>query len=643
MKLKLQFLLILGICVLLPFHNFAQKNKKSTEKYENAKKLLQRGDFENGNKALNELIVDDSTYAQPYLLLAELFFNAEDYKGMIPIYEKCAINCAKTYPNIFILLGNSLFYLGEIKKAKINYEKYLKIKDLKPELKTMAEQELKKCDFSLDLMSKPVPFNPQNLGNAVNSNCNEYCPNLSPDELTMVFTRNVPKFVGADPASKESTQEDFYISNYINGAWSKAQPISGNVNTPNHEGAQTISGDGQLMVYAACGRLDEIGQCDLYYSKKVNGKWTTPKNMGNVVNSAYWETQPSLSSDGRTLFFISDRPGGSGRPDIWKTTMNEFNKWTKPVNLGNVINTKGSEISPFIHQDGKTLYFCSNGHMGVGGADIYFSKLNDDGSWSEPKNLGYPINTTKDEIGLSVNAQGNKAYITSSRDGGTGLQDLYFFELYKEARPELVTYIKGKVFDKETKKALKAEFELKDLTTGQSVTKSFSDESDGSFMICLTPGKDYGLFVSSEGHMFYSENINLTTISSLQKPFEIDIPIEQIKKGSKIILKNIFFDTDSFRIKNNSESELSKLIAFMNLNVSIKVEIGGHTDNKGKPAYNIDLSQKRAKAVYDFLIKKGIVATRLKYKGFGDTVPISTNDTEEGRALNRRTELKIVE
>lgn len=642
MKLKLHFFLILSIYVLLPFQNFAQKNKKSTEKYENAKKLLQRGDYENGNKALNELIADDSTYAQPYLLLAELFFNAEDYKGMIPVYEKCAKNCYKTYPNIYILLGNSLMYLGEIKKAKTNYETFIKIKGIKPELKSMAEGELKKCDFSLDLMSKPVPFNPQNLGSLVNSNCDEYYPNLSPDELTMVFTRKIPKFSGADPSS-ENTQEDFYISNFTNGAWAKAQPIPGNVNTLNNEGAQTISGDGQLMVFAACNRDDGMGQCDLYYSKKINGKWSVSKNIGNVVNTAYWESQPSLSSDGRTIYFSSERPGGLGQSDIWKTTMNEFNKWTKPVNLGNVINTKEAETSPFIHQDGKTLYYCSNGHLGVGGFDIYFSKINEEGKWSEPKDLGYPINTPKDEIGLVVNAQGNKAYITSSRDGGTGLQDLYSFELYKEARPESVTYIKGKVFDKETKKALKAEFELKDLTTGQSVTKSFSDESDGSFMICITPGKDYGLFVSSEGHMFYSENINLTTISSSQKPFEINIPIEQIKKGSKIILKNIFFDTDSFRIKNNSESELNKLIAFMNSNVSIKIEIGGHTDNKGKSTYNLDLSQKRAKAVYDFLIKKGVAAIRLKYKGFGDTVPIATNDTEEGRALNRRTEMKIVE
>ncbi len=642
MIIKFQFLLILSFCVLFPFQNFAQKNKKSTEKYENAKKLFQIGDIKNCNKALNQLIIDDSTYAAPYLFLAEMFYNAQDYNSMIPVYERCALNCSKTYPNIYILLANSLVYIGEIKKAKVNFEKFLKIKGTKPELQTMAEEELKKCDFSLDLISKPVPFNPQNLGDLVNSNCDEYYPNLSPDELTMIFTRKIPKYSGADPAS-ENTQEDFYISDFINGNWTKAQPIPGNVNTANNEGAQTISGDGQLMIFAACNRLDGMGQCDLYFSKKVNGKWNTSKNIGNVVNTVNWESQPSLSSDGRTLYFSSERPGGNGQSDIWKSTMNEFNKWTKPVNLGNVINTRGAETSPFIHQDGKTLYFCSNGLMGVGGFDIYFSKLNEEGKWSEPKNLGYPINTTKDEIGLVVNAQGNKAYITSSREGGTGLQDLYSFELYKEARPESVTYIKGKVFDKDTKKALKAEFELKDLKTGLSVTKSYSDESDGSFMICITPGKDYGLFVSSEGHMFYSENINLTTISPSQKPFEIEIPIEQIKKGSTIILKNIFFDTDSFNIKVNSESELNKLISFMNSNQSIKIEIGGHTDNKGKPAYNLDLSQKRAKAVYDFLVKKGVVVARLKFKGFGDTVPISTNDTEDGRSMNRRTEMKIVE
>jgi len=397
------------------------------------------------------------------------------------------------------------------------------------------------------------------------------------------------------------------------------------------------------MVFAACNRNDGFGQCDLYYSKKIDGKWTSPTNMGNVVNTAFWESQPSISSDGRTLYFASERPGGIGSSDIWVTTKNEYGKWTKPVPLDTTINTKQAETSPFIHPDGHTLYFCSNGHPGVGGFDIFFSKQDENGKWSKPKNLGYPINTTKDEIGLIVNAKGDKAYITSSREGGKGLQDIYMFDLYKEARPEAVTYFKGKVSDKQSGKPLKADFELKDVETGKVIVKSTSDENDGSFLICLTPGKDYALYVSSEGYLFYSDNFNLTTTASSLKPVMKDIPLSKILKGQKIILKNIFFETDSFNLKPSSESELNKLVDFLNANAKIKIEISGHTDNIGKPAYNLDLSLKRAKSVYNYLIGHGINASRLSYKGFGDTIPLSSNDNEEGRAQNRRTEMKIVE
>lgn len=621
---------------------FGQKNNYYKEKYNSAYNLYLKGDIVNTERTLRQLITDDSTYAEPYLLLAEIYYNSGNYNDMILVYQKCVENCSKSYPNSYLLLANSQLYLGDIENAKKNFQLFLKTKITKPELKTMAEEQIKRCDFSLDLISKPVPFNPQNLGKEVNSTCDEYYPYLSPDEQTLVFTRKVPQYKNADPSS-DNTQEDFYISNWYGDGWTTAKSIPGNVNTRKNEGAQTISGDGKLMVFAACNRNDGLGQCDLYYSTKVNGNWTVAKNMGNIVNSASWESQPSLSSDGRTLYFTSERTDGYGQSDILKTTLDNNNKWTKPVNLGNIINTKDAETSPFIHPDNKTLYFCSNGHWGVGGFDIFVSKLNEEGKWSEPKNLGYPINTTKDEIGLIVNAKGNKAYITSSREGGQGLQDLYIFDLYKDAQPESVTYIKGKVFDKNTRKTIKAEFELKDLTTGKSITKSYSDSTDGTFLICITPGKNYGLFVSAEKYMFYSENINLTLTNSQQKPYEKDIPLDKIMKGSRIILNNIFFETDSSNLKNNSQTELKKLISFMNINSSIKVEISGHTDNKGNSSHNLDLSNRRAKAVYEYLIKNSVKAERLSYKGFGQTMPIATNDTEEGRALNRRTEIKIIE
>lgn len=625
-----------------PFITQAQKNKKMEDKYVYAKKCYTNGDRNQSLKVLKEIISEDSTYAEPYLLMAEMYFEREMIEQMTALYVRLVKNCGSKYPTGYILLANSQMYLGQIQEAKTNYEIFLKQKGIRPELKKMAEDLIAECDFSLDLISKPVPFNPQNLGDSVNSVCDEYYPYLSPDEQTLVITRKVPTYFGADPSS-DNTQEDFYISQWDGKSWSKAKGLPGTVNTTNNEGAQTISGDGQYMVLAACNRSDGQGQCDLYFSKKINGKWTSPTNMGYVVNSQYWESQPSISSDGRTLYFAAERQEGLGSSDIWVTTRNEYNKWTKPVLLDTTINTKQAETSPFIHPDGRTLYFCSNGHLGVGGFDIFFSKLGDDGKWSKPKNLGYPINTTKDEIGLIVNAKGDKAYITSSRKGGVGLQDIYMFDLYKEARPEAVTYFKGKVNDKQTGKALKADFELKEVETGKIIVKSVSDENDGSFLICLTPGKEYALYVSCDDYLFYSDNFNLTTPASSLKPVIKDIPLSKIIRGQKIILKNIFFETDSFKLKPSSESELNKLVSFLTTNAKIKIEISGHTDNVGKPAYNLDLSLKRAKSVYDYLINHKINVSRLSYKGFGETIPISSNENEEGRAQNRRTEMKIVE
>ncbi len=639
----MRFLLALTVLFFISSgYSFAQKNKKMEEKYDYAKKCFVNGDIQQSLKIIREIMAEDSTYTEPYLFLAEVYFENEKINLMTEVYEKMVRSCGKKYPNAYFLLGSCYMSLGEIQKAKTNYTVYLQQKSVTPEMKIMAGDNIKRCDYSLDMMNHPVPFNPQNMGDSVNSVCSEYYPYLSPDEQTLVITRRVPKYTGANPAS-DNTQEDFYVCEWNGKNWSKAKGLPGTVNTRNNEGAQTISGDGMYMVLAACSRSDGLGECDLYFSKKIDGKWTSPTNMGSNVNSAFWESQPSISSDGQTLYFASHRPDGVGSTDIWVTTRNEYGKWKKPIPLDTTINTKYEEQSPFIHPDGRTLYFCSNGRMGVGGFDIYFSKMDDNGKWSEPKNLGYPINTVKDEIGLIVNAKGDKALITSSRDGGAGLLDIYEFELYKEARPGEVTYVKGKVVDKETGKALKADVELKDVETGKTILKTTVNENDGSFLICITRGKDYGLFVSSEGSMFYSENINLTIPASSLKPVQKDISLSKISKGQKIVLNNIFFDTDSSNLKPSSESELNKLITFMNSNAKIRIEISGHTDNVGKSAYNLDLSMRRAKSVYGFLAAHGISATRLVYKGYGDTQPIATNDNEEGRARNRRTEMKIVE
>ncbi len=364
--------------------------------------------------------------------------------------------------------------------------------------------------------------------------------------------------------------------------------------------------------------------------------------MGPVVNSSSWDSQPSFSSDGKTLYFASNREGGKGSSDIWKTELQPDGSWSAPVNLGDSINTKDEEIAPFIHPDNRTLYFASRGHQGMGGFDLFVSRMDANGNWTSPVDLAYPINTYADEINLVVNAKGDVAYISSDKLGGKGGMDIYSFKLYKEAQPVMVTYFKGIVFDKETKQRLEAKFELIDLATGKIVSGSSSDKITGEFLLALPTEKNYGLNVSKPGYLFYSDHFELIGGNSKTKPFIYNVPLQPIRVGETVILKNIFFDIDKYDLKEESRSELGRLIQLLKSNLQIHIEISGHTDNHGTADHNLVLSRSRAQAVYNYLVVNGISKERLSYAGFGMTRPIDTNDTEQGRANNRRTEFSVV-
>ncbi len=367
-----------------------------------------------------------------------------------------------------------------------------------------------------------------------------------------------------------------------------------------------------------------------------------PENLGEVVNSPQWDSQPSFSSDGKTLYFASNRPGGKGASDIWKTILQADGQWTPPVNLGDSINTREEEMAPFIHPDDQTLYFSSRGHPGMGGLDLFYSRKDVNGGWRKPVNLGYPINTCADEITLVVNARGNMAYISSDKLGGKGRQDIYKFPLYREAQPMLTTYFKGIVYDEETRAKLEARFELVDLGNSKMVAESRSDRITGEFLLALPTERNYALNVSRDGYLFYSDNFSLTGYNPQDKPLIKNIPLKPIRIGEAVILKNIFFDTDKFILKDESLVELQKLLALLQKNHGLKIEISGHTDNIGSEAHNLELSGNRAIAVYQYLLQHGISAGRLSHAGYGFSQPIDVNTTEQGRANNRRTEFKVI-
>ena len=445
----------------------------------------------------------------------------------------------------------------------------------------------------------------------------------------MVFTRRIKNF-----------NEDFYYSWKKNNEWDIAKPMEGNVNTPQNEGAQNISQDGQWLVFTGCNRPDGFGGCDIYISYLTPQGWSEAMNLGSKINSDQWESQPCLSPDKRDLYFTSTRFGGYGGSDIYVSHLQPNGRWSEPENLGPEINTTGNEASPFIHADNQTLYFTSNGLQGYGNNDLFYTRKGPGGVWSKPVNLGYPINTISDEGTLFIAADGKTAYYASDRSDSHGGLDIYSFELREDVRPYKTLWVKGQVFDKKTTKGLPSAVELIDLATKQIITKVQTDEL-GNYLITLPVGKDYAFNVNRKGYLFYSDNF-LMSSRSPDSTYEKNIPLQPIEANATIVLKNIFFDVNKFELKPESQVELDKLVQLLNENPTIKIEISGHTDNVGKPADNLILSNNRAKAVVNYLVNKNIAAQRLTSKGYGETKPVADNKTDEGRAMNRRTEVKVI-
>jgi outer membrane protein OmpA-like peptidoglycan-associated protein/Tol biopolymer transport system component len=496
-------------------------------------------------------------------------------------------------------------------------------------------------------MKTPTPFNPVNIGPEVNSDHHEYFPAITADEQTFLFTRNFRP----DKNNPESHwQEDFYVSVKKENKWTTSQSIGKIINTPGNEGAPSLSADGQILFFVVCAGdegygLDRkgYGSCYIFYTQKTGEKWSKAYNAGAPINTKSWETQPSFSSDGRTLYFIRGSVDSEGikNDDIYVTYLQDNGDWSTPTPLPPYINSSGKEESVYIHPDNQTLYFASNGWVGMGGTDLYMCKRQANGQWGKPINLGYPINTWNDENSLLVNASGNVAYFASDRSGGMGGLDIYYFELDAKLRPEKVTYMKGKVYDKVTKEPLSAKFELIDLATGKTVILSTSNPGNGEFLVCLPANKNYALNVSRPDYLFYSQNFSLIEMPD-NKPYLMDIPLGKPTNDEIVRLDNVFFETNKYDLKPESKVELNKLVDFLKKNATLKIELRGHTDNVGDDKSNLILSDNRAKAVMEYLIANGIDKTRLAAKGYGETVPVADNGTTEGRQKNRRTEFKII-
>ncbi|MDP2338734.1 MAG: OmpA family protein [Bacteroidota bacterium] len=639
--LALLFMLIYSLAY---GQSFSSGEKKALKLFEQATFAYESKLFGKSLRILDEVLAIDSSFLEVYLMKSDIYQEMDSIPLQIKSIEAALkLNPIKN-PKLYYVLGNAFYRSGSYQKASDAYENYLARVNETATFVARARQTLEKCSGAVNLLKHPVPFESINLGENINSEDDEYWPSITVDGKTIIFTR----LVGSNrPLSQRNSlaQEDFYFSRFENNIWQPSEPLS-SINTVYNEGAQTISTDGKLLFFTACTRNDGKGSCDIYFSRNREGEWSVPQNAGEPVNSPSWESQPSISANGETLYFVSNRKGGKGGMDIWKCNLKGFSEWGTPiwgypVNLGDSVNTPGNEMSPFIHSDGKTLYFASDHWPGMGGFDIFYCRQKNDSVWTQPQNIGYPINSYKDEQGLVVDASGKNAYYSSDRPGSKGM-DIYSFKLHKNARPSPVSYIKGKVIDEETGAPVCAKVELIDLENPKSVIKGESCWEKGEFLMCLPLGKEYAFNVSREGYLFYSDNFQLKERKEIIDPYILVIKMKKIKIGGSVVLRNVFFNTGSFELLPESKIELQKLTDFLKLNGTLIIEIGGHTDNIGSAEYNQGLSESRAKEVYKYLVSNGIDETRMKFNGYGLSMPVSSNDTFEGRALNRRTEFRII-
>jgi outer membrane protein OmpA-like peptidoglycan-associated protein len=532
-----------------------------------------------------------------------------------------------------------------------------------------VNKKIAECNSGKKYSATPERVFVDNLGSAINSSFPEYGPSISADEETIIFTARRDNSTGGKRDENDNGYyEDVYSSIKLNGKWQPSKQLSKTVNTENHDAAAGLSSDGsKLYVYRHSGK--DGG--DLYESVLFGADWEAPIHMNKYINTKYHESSVSLSFDGRRMYFVSDKESGLGDRDIYYSDMDVKGEWGASKNIGPVINTKYSEEAVFMHPDGVTLYFSSKGHNSMGGYDIFKSTLIN-GVWSAPENLGYPINGPDDDVFFVVSGSGSRAYFASSKTGGFGEKDLYKITfLGPEKAPLLntqdqliamaanpvsnlkvenavevasakLTILKGVVTDAKTHQPLESSIDLIDNDKNVVLATFKSNSSTGKYLVTLPSGKNYGIAVKRDGYLFHSENFNIPDNAAFQE-FTKDVALKKIEIGSTIVLRNIFFDFDKATIRPESANELERLIKLLNDNPTLKIELGSHTDSKGSDDYNWKLSENRSKSVVDYLIGKGISTARLVAKGYGETKAIDTNDTDEGRQNNRRTEFKILE
>tara|TARA_Y100000589_G_scaffold321098_1_gene351815 strand:- start:5657 stop:7753 length:2097 start_codon:yes stop_codon:yes gene_type:complete len=670
-----------------PFEKALFKDRK--DQFKKAVKNIEQGDmyFEQG-KSLYKA-------ALPFYLEANEFnpnSSELNYKiGLCYLYSTYKTNALqyllkayKLNPNvsneIHYYLGRAYHLNLELDKAIEEYQKQKSyITKDSPITMEMIDKRIKECNYGKEYMANPERVFIDNIGNVVNTKYPEYGAIITTDESVMMFTSRRPDTEGGgmDPFLHEYF-EDIYITTKVDGKWTTPKNMGKPVNSDEHDATVALSPDGSvLLIYH-----DDKGDGNIYQCVLKGDEWSKPKKLNKTVNSPQHESSACYTADGKTLYFVSSREGGFGKHDIYVTHWDEKKeKWSEAKNLGGVINTKYNEESVLIHPDGKTLYFSSQGHTSMGGYDIFKSELQEDGTWSKPQNLGYPVNSADDDVFFVINASGRRGYYSSVKKDGYGEKDIYMITFLGPEKPlvlnsednliasiaqpvtekivekpvdgltKKITLLKGMVREVGTLKPIGAELELIDVEENKTLATFQSNEKTGKYLLSLPSGKNYGLAVKAEGYLFHSENFNIPDSAAYQEIVK-NIDMKPIEVGQTIVLKNIFYDYNKATLRKESINELDRLVKLLKDNPTIKIELSAHTDSRGSDAYNQKLSQARAQSVVDYLIEHGISKDRLVAKGMGESQPIyddayiaklpTKEEKEWAHQQNRRTEFKII-
>jgi outer membrane protein OmpA-like peptidoglycan-associated protein len=621
-----KILIIIGFSLICGLSASAQdlstKSKKAAEFHVKALEYYRQADLSAAREFTAKALEKDSLFTESLILMAQIYEEQEQINLSILYYSK-AISCGlEVYPQLLLFRGNIYLKNGKYKDALQDYDKFSSfVTDVGT--KRQISDKIKRMQEIMLITENPVLFNPIKLCDSINSNLDEYAAQINYQNNMILFTRAY--------STPSNHSEDIFISYRENNHWQTAQKAGTLFNSQGNEGSSNLSADLRFLVFAACNRPDGLGRCDIYICEFDGLNWSAPKNMGAPISSKDWESQPSISSDGKTLYFVSNRKGGLGKADIWISRQNEQGQWQIPENAGENINTRENESYPFIHANNRSLYFGSEGHLNLGSFDIFLSKSDSAKQWGKAQNIGYPVNSNADENSLFVHPNGKSGYMSTSKFSPNKNLDIYEFELAPEIQTDGIYVFKGYVLDSVTKTPLNAQIVIENFEKEIFQTESF--KNTGHFHYLSAETKEITVNIYANTYTFFSQKIDF--------PFDIKekyFYLNKIQESSKTSF-HFNFAYNSDKLPENDMSTVKHLAEYLKLNPGVNILIEGHTDNTGNAEYNKELAGKRAKTVYELLIKSGVAPTRLQYKGYGAEKPMVENNSEKNRAMNRRTDI----